>query len=90
MGAADQGERHQRGLTAQGMSTVVVPAQAGTHIPETVVMGPRFRGDDTGENQRSRQALLQREEPRPRVLLQHIEPLAQVVDPEVIGADRLR
>src|SRR5262249_48165001 len=27
--------------------TAVVPAQAGTHIPELVVMGPRFRGDDT-------------------------------------------
>ena len=25
----------------------VVPAKAGTHIPETVVMGPRFRGDDS-------------------------------------------
>jgi hypothetical protein len=25
----------------------VVPAKAGTHIPEAVVMGPRFRGDDT-------------------------------------------
>jgi hypothetical protein len=25
----------------------VVPAQAGTHIPEAVVMGPRFRGDDS-------------------------------------------
>src|SRR4029434_1710982 len=24
----------------------VIPAYAGTHIPETVVMGPRFRGDD--------------------------------------------
>src|ERR1700756_4710586 len=27
-------------------SHTVVPAQAGTHIPETVVMGPRLRGDD--------------------------------------------
>src|ERR1700730_15862792 len=26
--------------------TPVVPAQAGTHIPEPVVMGPRLRGDD--------------------------------------------
>jgi hypothetical protein len=25
----------------------VVPAQAGTHIPEPVVMGSRFRGDDS-------------------------------------------
>jgi len=25
----------------------VVPANAGTHIPEAVVMGPRFRGDDS-------------------------------------------
>jgi hypothetical protein len=25
---------------------LVVPAQAATHIPETVVMGPRLRGDD--------------------------------------------
>src|SRR5215831_6298632 len=25
----------------------VVPAQAGTHIPEPVVMGPRLRGDDS-------------------------------------------
>jgi hypothetical protein len=24
----------------------VVPAKAGTHIPEAAVMGPRFRGDD--------------------------------------------
>src|SRR5262245_11079716 len=31
-------KQHQRG---------VVPAQAGTHIPETVVMGPRLRGDDS-------------------------------------------
>src|SRR5262245_1064090 len=28
----------------------VVPAKAGTHIPETVVMGPRFRGDDSHVN----------------------------------------
>ncbi len=27
----------------------VVPAKAGTHIPESVVMGPRFRGDDRRE-----------------------------------------
>jgi hypothetical protein len=27
-------------------SLAVVPAQAGTHIPEPVVMGPRLRGDD--------------------------------------------
>ena len=27
----------------------VVPAQAGTHIPESVVMGPRVRGDDGAE-----------------------------------------
>jgi hypothetical protein len=25
----------------------VVPANGGTHIPEPVVMGPRFRGDDS-------------------------------------------
>jgi hypothetical protein len=25
----------------------VISAQAGIHIPETVVMGPRFRGDDS-------------------------------------------
>ena len=25
----------------------VVPAKAGTHIPEPVVMGPRFREDDS-------------------------------------------
>jgi 8-oxo-dGTP pyrophosphatase MutT (NUDIX family) len=25
----------------------VIPAQAGTYIPEPVVMGPRFRGDDS-------------------------------------------
>jgi len=30
-------------------SPSVVPAQAGTHIPEAVVMGPRFRGDDSDE-----------------------------------------
>src|SRR5262249_46226873 len=28
-------------------SLFVVPAQAGTHIPEPVVMGPRLRGDDS-------------------------------------------
>jgi hypothetical protein len=27
--------------------STVVPAQAGTHIPEAVVMGPRVRGDDS-------------------------------------------
>jgi hypothetical protein len=25
----------------------VVPAHAGTHIPETVIMGRRLRGDDS-------------------------------------------
>ena len=32
------------------LTPVVVPAQAGTHIPEAMVwgtMGPRFRGDDS-------------------------------------------
>jgi hypothetical protein len=29
----------------------VVPAKAGTHIPEAVVMGPRLRGDDEDEDQ---------------------------------------
>ncbi len=33
-------------LDAKIDATAVVPAQAGTHIPETEVMGPRFRGDD--------------------------------------------
>src|SRR5262249_16180412 len=28
-------------------TTDVVPAKAGTHIPGSVVMGPRLRGDDT-------------------------------------------
>jgi hypothetical protein len=28
-------------------SVIVVPAKAGTYIPEAVVMGPRFRGDDS-------------------------------------------
>jgi hypothetical protein len=28
------------------LAPAVVSAQAGTHIPETVVMGPHFRGDD--------------------------------------------
>src|SRR5262249_12742450 len=27
----------------------VVPAKAGTHIPEPVVMGPRLRGDDSNK-----------------------------------------
>ena len=27
--------------------SAVVPAKAGTHIPEAVVMGPRVRGDDS-------------------------------------------
>jgi 2-iminobutanoate/2-iminopropanoate deaminase len=27
-------------------TTAVIPAQAGIHIPEPVVMGPHFRGDD--------------------------------------------
>jgi hypothetical protein len=30
-----------------GYQLAVVPAKAGTHIPEAVVMGPRFRGDDS-------------------------------------------
>jgi hypothetical protein len=30
----------------RNQKSAVVPAQAGTHIPEVVVMGPRFRGDD--------------------------------------------
>ena len=34
-------------------SLTVVPAQAGTHIPESVVMGPRLRGDDTMDGGRS-------------------------------------
>jgi hypothetical protein len=33
----------------------VVPAQAGTHIPEPEVMGPRFRGDDSNDVMRGRQ-----------------------------------
>ena len=32
--------------------SAVVPAQAGTHIPEAVVMGPGFRGDDSLMNGR--------------------------------------
>jgi hypothetical protein len=33
-------------------TTIVVPAEAGTHIPEAAVygtMGPRLRGDDRAE-----------------------------------------
>jgi hypothetical protein len=30
-----------------GYQLAVVPAKAGTHIPEAVVMGPRLRGDDS-------------------------------------------
>src|SRR5215831_5245633 len=33
----------------------VVPAQAGTHIPEPEVMGPRLRGDDSNDVMRGRQ-----------------------------------
>ena len=37
-------------------SVVVVPAKAGTHTPQPidgfVVMGPRLRGDDSGEGVR--------------------------------------
>jgi hypothetical protein len=33
-----------------GQFLSVVPAQAGTHIPESVVMDPRFRGDDSCGN----------------------------------------
>src|SRR5262249_26273513 len=39
MGAGGEGRRHRAGIA-------VVPAQAGTYIPEPVVMGPRLRGDD--------------------------------------------
>jgi hypothetical protein len=31
-------------------SPSVVPAQAGTHIPEAFFMGPRLRGDDSDES----------------------------------------
>jgi hypothetical protein len=40
-------------------NTIVIPAKAGIHIPETATrgtMGPRFRGDDTPEK-RSRARL---------------------------------
>ena len=33
--------------------SIVVPAQAGAHIPATVIMGPRFRGDDTEQTLRT-------------------------------------
>ena len=32
------------------MNHSVVPAKAGTHTPESVVMGPRLRGDDSQMN----------------------------------------
>jgi len=38
------------------MLIAVVPAKAGTHIPETATrgaMGPRFRGDDTEDEERT-------------------------------------
>jgi len=38
-----RGPRSYLGLT----SLSVVPAKAGTHVPEAVVMGPRLRGDDS-------------------------------------------
>jgi hypothetical protein len=46
MGRAGEGERHRRGL--KRTTHDVVPAQAGTHIPEAAIMGPRLRGDDSG------------------------------------------
>jgi len=33
-------------LSSPHRIVAVVPAKAGTHIPEPVVMGPRLRGDD--------------------------------------------
>ena len=41
-------DHHQHGSICP--NHVVVPVQAGTHIPEPVVMGPRFRGDDSDPN----------------------------------------
>jgi hypothetical protein len=40
------------GLAIASAISVVIPAKAGIHIPETPVwgtMGPRFRGDDSAE-----------------------------------------
>src|SRR5262249_56003346 len=48
-GAAVASARGGRGgprFVPKSDSSPVVPAKAGTHIPETVVMGPRVRGDD--------------------------------------------
>src|SRR5215469_8988688 len=44
---------------------------------------------NTCDNEGSRQSLLEREELRPRIVFQHIEALAQIVDAEVIGTDLL-
>ena len=35
-------------VTTVAFRRAVIPAQAGIHIPETVAMGPRLRGDDSG------------------------------------------
>src|SRR5262249_30191007 len=46
--SADRDQLHRKTVVAP--SKVVVPAQAGTHMPAAVVygtMGPRFRGDNS-------------------------------------------
>jgi 23S rRNA pseudouridine2605 synthase len=45
-GADFAGPRLEREPHKSPISKAVVPAKAGTHIPESVVMGPRMRGDD--------------------------------------------
>jgi hypothetical protein len=41
------GNERSKSNAAPNDTRSVVPAHAGTHIPEAVVMGPRFRGDDS-------------------------------------------
>jgi hypothetical protein len=49
--AADDRRARWRGVGTMSLHVArsVVPAQAGTHIPELVVMGPCFRGDDNDQ-----------------------------------------
>src|SRR5262245_4221521 len=76
----------------------VVPAKAGTHIPEAVVMGPRFRGDDRMRTERTEsphlffQIIRRRSwQPRPPApMFQDFGGLARASGPACWRADRLR
>jgi 23S rRNA pseudouridine2605 synthase len=51
-GADFTGPRIEREAYKSPIQKDVVPAKAGTHIPESVVRGPRFRGDDKRRQRR--------------------------------------